>query len=579
MGCVSIIDFACVAEAAIENLDNALAADEQSDPIRHAVLLEAINSTWADQVSARDPRFAELMPPGEGTVFERLEQLTSEPHENIVAQVALAQAVKGIQARASQISNMPLEDALGDFLERLSGLSGKRLEGLAVRLGWSGKPSITLREAGSVMRLTRQRVQQIEQRVLDRLPDHQIYMPQIDRAMTLLRQHSPLSISDAKKLLRKKGVSRADFHPASVIAVAISCGRTTGFTLDKPRECVVTDSTVESSVAITSVARKQARASGVTNVQEVTAQLVKQDIQIDEETTTRYLRSMSDFEFLEDDWFWCPPGNRDRNRLRNVTRKMLSVASPIRVGSLREGVRRVYKYREATGGLHWPIGVPPRSVLRAFYEAHPEFVLRDTDYVESAELLQYQDVLGDTERTLVNVVRSSPASVLDRASLVRQCVKRGMNEFTLNTYLTYSPIVEHVGIDIWSLRGIELNPAAVEAVRRANALRVREKRILDHGWTETGSLWIAVRLPEWVGHFVFSVPASVKRFVINRSFDAVDERGIPSGGVKVLDDGVSIGYGTFLKRRGADLDDVLVVEFSLEHDRCLLRLGDLDQPS
>ena len=149
-----------------------------------------------------------------------------------------------------------------------------------------------------------------------------------------------------------------------------------------------------------------------------------------------------------------------------------------------------------------------------------------------------------------------------------------MNEHTFNAYSTYSAVVQHVGVDIWSVRGIDLNPTAVEAVRKANALGVREKRVLDHGWTEDGSLWIAVRLPEHVGSFVFGIPAAVRRFVAKQDFDAVDELGIFSGRIHVRENGISFGYASFLRRRGADEGDILVVKFGLNPPTCTLQLGD-----
>ena len=185
--------------------------------------------------------------------------------------------------------------------------------------------------------------------------------------------------------------------------------------------------------------------------------------------------------------------------------------------------------------------------------------------------------LGSTEQVMVDVARSSPACVLDRASFWWECSKRGVNEYTFNTYTSYSPVIRHVGTDIWSLRGVSVDPAALEAVRTANALRPREKRVLDYGWTESGSLWLAIRLPEATGSFVLGVPASIRRFVADRVFAASDGIGNPSGSIRVQPDGVSFGYGEFLKRRGADADDVLIIEFCLGDDQCVLRLSDDEQ--
>ena len=180
----------------------------------------------------------------------------------------------------------------------------------------------------------------------------------------------------------------------------------------------------------------------------------------------------------------------------SLTRKMLSVAAPIELGSLREGVRREYRYRGHRGVKTWALLVPPRSVLRCYYKAHPEFEIDENDLVRPIEPLDYRTELALNDAILVDVLRSSPTCVLDRASLWRECERRAMNVNTFSLYLTYSPVIVHLGTDIWTLRGVRVDPTAVEALRQANALRQKEKRVLDHGWTADGQLWVATRLPE-----------------------------------------------------------------------------------
>ena len=81
---------------------------------------------------------------------------------------------------------------------------------------------------------------------------------------------------------------------------------------------------------------------------------------------------------------------------------------------------------------------------------------------------------------------------------------------------------------MWALRGVQVDPAAVEAVRQANAMRPRERRTLDFGWSPAGGLWMATRL-------AFPVSGS---------------------------------------QRGADEGDVLLIEYDLISNRATLRLAD-----
>jgi hypothetical protein len=188
--------------------------------------------------------------------------------------------------------------------------------------------------------------------------------------------------------------------------------------------------------------------------------------------------------------------------------------------------------------------------------------------------LDYRNELNPTERVLFDVIRSSPASLVDRGSLSRSCSELGMNPNTFSQYLTGSPVIAHLGTDMWSLRGTRVDPAAVQALREANAAKPTEKRVIDHGWTENGNLWLAARLPENPSHFVLGIPSVIRRFVAGREFPATDENGVVAGTVRVNSEGTSYGYAPFLARRGADADDILLISFRLTHRSATLQLVD-----
>jgi hypothetical protein len=224
----------------------------------------------------------------------------------------------------------------------------------------------------------------------------------------------------------------------------------------------------------------------------------------------------------------------------------------------------------------WSLLVPPRSVLRAYYETHPEFTIDNNEMVKPIEPLDYRVELALTDSILVDVLRSSPACVLDRTSLATECLRRSMNANTFSLYLSYSPVILHLGTDVWSLRGVRVDPAAVEAVREANALRQKEKRVLDYGWTPEGQLWLGARIPAAhdAAHLVIGVPGPIRHYLLGRQFAASDEDGVSHGSIRVNDEGVSYGFPSFLRQRGADEGDILIAEFDLTKNVALLRLGD-----
>jgi hypothetical protein len=244
---------------------------------------------------------------------------------------------------------------------------------------------------------------------------------------------------------------------------------------------------------------------------------------------------------------------------------MLSVVSPLPVSTIREGLRRRYRFRGVTI-------IPPREVLVEFYRAHPEFTVEHEEKVGTVNALDYRVELGSTEQAFVEVLRTAPAGVLDRASFESGVLDRGVNANTFSVYTTYSPIIDHLGLDMWTLRGVQIDPAAIEALRQANAQRPRERRVQDYGWTPDGRLWLAVRVAR-TSSFVVGIPAAIAGYVIDRRFPAKAADGSQVGEVVVSENSTSWGYGPFLTRMGADEGDVLRIEFDLVDETAHLRVG------
>jgi hypothetical protein len=578
MGLVSILEFACTVEAALEQsvTGEPDAAPRPTDD----ELVEIIAEPWADQVGATDPRFSDLLPPApQATVLEMIDALTSGPESDAKALSQLSQAVPELRKRLEEITTLPLEGQLGEFFRALSGFDGERLSALIDRFGWGGKPAITLEEAGERLNITRERVRQLQEKVSNRLGaiPFPAFMPALDEAVRVLAEASPLDADSAGALLKQKGISTLDFHPECVIAAATACGRNPPIQLQTlKKKTIVTEAAIPGADTILQVAYRQAHASGASNVAEVVAEIRAGKIIVDEDAVRHMLRRFSEVQFLEEEWFCHRPPNPERDRLRNVTRKMLSVASPIELGAIREGLRRHYRYRGHRGVKTWSLLVPPRSVLRAYYKAHPEFIVEDGEMVKPIEPLDYRVELALNDAILVDVLRSSPACVLDRASVANECIRRSMNVNTFSIYLSYSPVVVHLGKDIWSLRGVRVDPAAVEAVRQANALREKEKRILDHGWAPDGQLWLAARIPAAhdAASLVVNMPGPIRHYLSGRQFDAWDEDGVSHGSIRVNNEGASYGFTRFLRQRGADEGDILIAEFDLTKNVATLRLGD-----
>jgi hypothetical protein len=168
-----------------------------------------------------------------------------------------------------------------------------------------------------------------------------------------------------------------------------------------------------------------------------------------------------DAEFLGDDWFWLPGGRR--NRVAALGRRILAVAAPLDVPTVRAGVARTYPPAQAAH-------VPSDGVMGAFFGAHPDFAVDALGRVSPAVELDYRHELGKTDLIFVEALRASWTGVLDRESFLNACVARGMTARTFAVRAPRSAVLDDPGGEIWCLRGTRVSPITAAALRHAKAL-------------------------------------------------------------------------------------------------------------
>ncbi len=584
MGIVSVLDFATTVEAAIERLEQMV--PQKGDSMTNLVL-SMIDAPWVELITAEDPRFTQFFPRGHGALSQYLEAIlvaSSGAGTDIISdgtsfdQLSLfsEENVHAILEHVQKIQQMPLDVALRDYMAALSRFEDRRLDVLLARFGWSGSPPVTLRECAVALNVSHERVRQIQESLAKKKPSHPIFLPALERALEVLAEIAPLDVYKAAEKLKERGIATIPFSPEGVLGAAEFCGHAATFELESSRHSVfvITNSIMAYASRVKLLATRLAGASGCTNVAEVTAEAAKADILVDSRQVREVLKQFTLAQFLDDseEWFWMPDGKPHRNRLHNVTKKLLSVASPLDLHTLREGIRRQYLQRNRS---RFPLGVlivPPRSVLAAFYAANPAFVVEDGGQISSAVSLDYRKELGLTEQVFVEVLRTTPTSILDRQSFIKECEERGVNLNTVNAFLTFSPIIQRVDTGIWGLRGVHVDPVAVTMMRESLGARTRERRIYDYGWASNGILWIATRLPSILISYTLNIPSAIGPILYGRSFPAQSENGSAEGTVVIDSKGVSWGYGPFLSQHGADENDILLLEFDLVHDRVILKL-------
>ena len=580
LGIRSVLDFAVMLEIFLEQSsrhgdDTAVEETLVPEAEKRAVLTRIADSSWADLISHQDRRFSDLLSTTTGTVAEHIEEVLDRA-DPMAIDLLWTRAAE-LESRITHIQSLSLEQVLFELFTVTAKTKRDRLPALIRRFGWDGKPPETLEQVGQRLGVTRERIRQIQAKTVRRLPQHQMFIPQLELAIETLEAAAPLSPTDASKLILEKGVSERPFHPKSIVAAAADCNLPTSLRVHKIRgKSLVTAKTSEGvALRIASIAKKQCGASGATDITEVLDQARSEGLAFEEERASRLIRNLPDLHWLEDEWFWSSSIPINRNRLRNVARKMLSVTSPIHAKKIRIGMRRVAAWRNSTvGEQRWPFRAPPTNIVHQLLEQHAEFDVNHIGLVRPVDDLDYVAELGDAERAMVEAIRSTPTHILDRQSIRDRSIKRGANPHSVEVLLSYSPLIEHLGVNLWTIAGTVVDPTALEAVRAANALRPREKRVSDFGWTETGNIWVAVIIPSYhTSSFVFGIPGGVKRFLVRQKFCIRDEFGRNHGNVGVTEDGAAYGAGPFLRRKSADAGDTMLCEFDLANNSVLIRLG------
>lgn len=579
-GVVTVLDFAATLESSIDHFKSstsmavgAIAEATSECDNGTSTLATVLGEPWARQIGGTDPRFPELRR-FDGSLHDFAQSVLESPELPGRAD-RLAQAIAKlpeIRRKVVQIANGSLEQQLRGLLEVLRPMDIARTNAICDRLGWSGGRPKTLQEAADAIGLTRERIRQIESKILKSVPtEFPIFLPALDKAIAELRRVSPISIDDAAKLIRRSEISERPFQPEALIAAANHLGRDHGLAISivRGKAFVIAEGAEESVRTVARLVRQLSGMSGAFSVFQLQRECLRAGSSFDAARLRPLLPSIPNLVQLDNDGDWWRvtgiPAHRDR--LLNLIIKMLSVVSPQSVRSLRDGISRVYRWRSSTVTRYRDnLIVPPVGVIEAILEGAREIVLHD-DLASLQHPVDYRNFVGETERIFVDVLRSSSTGMMDRLTMARQCMSRGMNEATFGTLTSYSPLLEHPAPGVWKLRGVVVAPAAVEALRQSLKGVARGRRVLNYGWSREGRIWIAVRVPEFASSMVVGIPGPLAGMLGGRTFTASFSDGLACGTIasrKKVDGADSMwGFASFIRMAALDEGDVFRMTFDL----------------
>lgn len=557
-GTVTLLDFATVAEAHEATVHS---WETESEAIQQE--LDKLRAEYPiDSISPKDPRLRDL-----GLVGSSVAEAIAVELRNTGNRLFMFQASEEL-ARVAAVRNVlrrldteKLDEALLHLVR--NAVPARHTEAIATRLGWDGMGGSTLDEAAEISGVTRERVRQIQKRLEEALKTV-TYLPALDRAIGALDQAADTFEPDAASLLRREGITFDSFLPAGVVSAAKMLGRPYRFEVGPDKTSVQLPGDTKMK-AFKRALRSLLNVNHIASVLELQGRIFEAEREEPPlETVRAFLERHLSVVWLDDDhsWFWVRQGE-GRNRVVGQIRKILAVAGSLPLETLREGILRHHRTRNA---------VLPRSVFIGLCRA-AGFQVCD-GVVSTSEHIEVGDVVGGIETIMVNVLESQ-GGIMHGIDLEDECLKRGVNRHSFWVYLTYSPLLERMAPSVYALRGAEIDPAEVAHLSGKDV--PAEPALQDDGWTKDGAIWLGYRVKRnMLASGVVSVPAGIRNMIGGRGLELFTVDGASVGTFVVSSTGNSWGLTPFIGRRGVEVGDALIVALDTELEVAIVQAGSKD---
>ena len=509
-----------------------------------------------EEISSEDPRFRFLKLKGR-TLHEFLGYLASDQGAldkmSAAQEESLGVLLENVEDRLEFIHQAPLDEQLEALLTTLN---PRHFDAMKARFGWHDGPIVTLERAGAISGVTRERVRQIEKKIMTAFAGV-TYLPMLDKAIIRLIEFAKESGGDPTETLVADKILSKKILPGGIKSAAEIFGRDIELEVtDEGRTVFAIGSNKVNSKVIGSLSD----IDHVALIEEFAERVIQErsseglDLDISIKSLENWITAHESSVWLDSDkqWFWVRQ-KEGLNAYVNIARKVLAVAKKTTVRALREGIVRDRKRRAK-------VELPPTHALVGLFR-QSGFTVED-GLVESEDPLTVEGELGQIETTMFEVLRDAD-NVMGLYAFQDECVKkRGMNLSSFYAYLTYSPIIERIERGIHALRSCHVDPARVGLLMDGRP--PRNKIVIDHGWDEDSRLWIAAMVsPAMRASGVLNVPVAVQDIVgLPRDIDLIGRSSERAMGVfRVQKSGVGTGLRTYMDRRGVDVGDILILTF------------------
>lgn len=543
----------------------ALKTDERISRNLNKAAKEIARKRWAAKLYDDDPRLknhimAIEMSANSVSVKQIAESLIDKPLPPAEAKAKLRE-IQRLERKVTELSEQKLKSEIRQVIEAV-GTRQRNIDIISDRIGGEGLKPKTLEKVGTEYGITRERVRQIEKKFVDIVGRYQsIWMPSLDKSLSVISQNLPLTEKEVKRLLLNKGLSRGELEMTSIIRLAEVFSRKYDFEFDPDKSIVASKNFLNSTPLVLNTAISMVGHWGAINLQLLSEELEIKGILLGNENLVRILNLRSDVVWLDykEKWFWIR--GAPKNRILNYVRKIMSVAGTCNISELRNGTgrwHRVHGYRL------------PTKILVALCLSTGQYRIQDDRLVGDERLSDWREILGPNERKIVEILFQH-GYIMRRADLEAAALQAGVSRESFYILITYSPVIERYATGVYGLRGAPVRAAQIESI--IPAIQRKTRLFKDNGWTESGHLWIGYKLSQSsVNSGVVSVPSSLISYIPG-PYRLFSDSALPVGTLTVGDRNLW-GLSRFFRKWNVEADDYIVIEFDPRKKRAVIISGD-----
>jgi len=443
-------------------------------------------------------------------------------------------------------------------------LCQRNKELIAARYGWGGKSPATLQEIGdSFGSLTRERVRQICSKFEEKIAGKQLVLPSVTKALAICADAAPASDVVLGELLVQEGIAKQVYSIEGIINAAhLGRVRARIESADSPFGHLyvpVGGATIPSKAV--RYARNSMSSRGATNLLQVSDFLLAETgHSVTPDALESILQDQPGFVKFDDfpGWLWIATS---RNRLINVLRKIFAVTDRLHVSEVRTAVQRFGRLEGFAPPQRVLLGVADQV---AELEATDEFICRKAG-------IPTDGWIEGTEATFFSVL-SDAGGVMDRASLMRKCLDKGMNEITFQIYLSNSPIIQNLGKGAFALVGADYDEQSIKRFQRPVGITP----IVDFGWTAEGNIRGRYRVTDHMLYTGFvPIPAQFSEYILKQELQIQDANGSRLGAILKTNGPQAWGLKRLLNATGAEIGDPFELCIDLQNKIATMSFGEL----